>query len=54
MDEAILTSYETLVPFAVVTSLVAVPLGLMYLLYPKSILLLYLRYVCSVKTLEYY
>ena len=45
MDEAMLYTYDALIPFAVLTGLVAVPLGLMYLVYPKSILQLYLRYV---------
>lgn len=44
MDEEVFCSYEALVPFAVLTGLVAVPLGLIYLIYPQSILQLYLRY----------
>lgn len=40
-----LYTYDAMIPFAVLTGLVAVPLGLMYLVYPKSILQLYLRYV---------
>lgn len=43
MEEVILSYYGAFVPFAVLTGLVAVPLGLMYLVYPKSLLLLYLR-----------
>ena len=45
IEEAILYSYNALVPFAILTSLVAVPLGVVYLVYPQSILQLYLRYV---------
>ena len=47
MDEVVLSSYGTFVPFAVLTGLVAVPLGLVYLVYPELILQLYLRYVFS-------
>lgn len=53
MDQTLLCSYDALIPFAVLTGLVAVPLGLMYLVYPKSILLLYLRYVYTVTIIVY-
>ncbi|XP_065889522.1 monoacylglycerol lipase ABHD6-like [Dysidea avara] len=44
MEEILFSSYGAFVPVAVLTGLVAVPLGLMYLIYPKSILQLYMKY----------